>query len=56
MLGVGDTSRNAPADLGVFTDFTREILLKCHLSKAKHEHVGESSFHTPKPGMSGKAL
>lgn len=56
MLGVGNTFRNAPPEPGVFTDFTREALLKCHLSKAKHEHVGESSFHTPKPGMGGKAL
>lgn len=46
VFAVGNTSINAAAELGVFTDFTRETLLKCHLSKEKHEHVGESSFHT----------
>lgn len=40
----------------VFLLVSQEALLKCHLSKAKHVHVSESSFHTPKPGMGSKIL
>lgn len=62
VLGVGNTSRNVPPELGVFTDFTREALpnvtspkqnmstlVNHHFTPQNQEWVAKLSSEAPNP-------